>query len=53
MLKQYAHTELVQNSKGQLVPTKEALSSQRREGESELDFYERRYQERVNYDFLI
>ena len=47
-LRQYATSDLVQNAKsGKLEPSKEALSAERRVGETELDYYERRYKERV------
>jgi hypothetical protein len=46
-LRQFAHADQVRNAKGQLEPSKEAKSQQRQQGESELDYYERRYQERV------
>jgi hypothetical protein len=46
-LRQFAQNDLFRNSKGQLELTNEAKSAERRPGESELDYYERRYQERV------
>lgn len=47
-LRQFAHSDAARNSQGQLEPSKEALAAMRKPGESELDYYERRYQERVS-----
>jgi len=47
-LKQYAHADMVRNSRGELVQSSEAKSAERRPGESELDYFDRRYKERVN-----
>ena len=46
-LRQFAHNDLTKNSRGELELSKEAKSAERRHGESELDYYERRYKERV------
>ncbi len=46
-LRQIAHNDMARNQRGELEPTPEAQSAMRRPGESELDYYERRYQERV------
>lgn len=46
-IKQYAQHDLVRNSKGELVQSNEAKSAERRQGESELDYFERRYKERM------
>ncbi len=47
-LKQYAHAEMARNPRtGELEQSKEAKSAERRSDESELDYYERRYKERV------
>jgi hypothetical protein len=56
-----AHASLDPNSKFSLYAKNfifffkgaEAQSQLRRQGESELDYYERRYQERVNHLFLF
>jgi len=47
-LKQYAHADMVRNSRGELVQSSEAKSAERRPGESELDYFDRQYKERVN-----
>ena len=46
-IKQFAQHDLARNSKGELEQSKEAKSAERREGESELDYFDRRYKERV------
>ena len=38
---------MIKNSKGQMELSKETKSIERRNGESEMDYYERRYKERV------
>jgi len=48
-LRQYANTDLNRNSSGQLLDK----SAERRSNESELDYYERRYKERVIYNKII
>ena len=47
-LRQHAHSDLIRNRDGLLEASPEARSQARQPGESELDFYERRYQERVS-----
>ncbi len=39
---------MTRNSRGELVQSLEAKSAERRPGESELDYFDRRYKERVN-----
>jgi hypothetical protein len=51
-LRQFAQNDLVKNARGELELSKEAKSAERRPGESEMDYYERRYKERV-YESLI
>lgn len=46
-LKQYAHADMVKNSRGEYVQSKEAQSAERRPGEDEMDYYDRRYKERM------
>ncbi len=48
MLRQFAHSDMARNSRGELELTDEARSAMRRPNESEMDYYERRYQERVS-----
>ena len=47
MARQFAYTDSQVGPNGELMLSKEAKSQQRRPDESELDYYERRYQERV------
>lgn len=47
-LRQFAYLDSKVGPNGELVLSDEAKSQQRKPGESEMDFYERRYQERVN-----
>lgn len=52
-LKQIAHAEMVRNPRtGELEQSQEAKSAERRPGESELDYYDRRYKERVCEHFF-
>ena len=47
-LRQHATNDFVRNPRtGQLEQSKEAKAAERRPDESELDYYERRYKERV------
>jgi hypothetical protein len=47
VLRQFAYADSTIGQNGDLVLSAEAQSQQRRAGESELDYYERRYKERV------
>ncbi len=51
-LRQFAYADSKVGPDGALALSEEAKSQQRKPGESELDYYERRYQERVSYKFL-
>jgi hypothetical protein len=53
MLRQFAHTDMAKNSRGELELTDEARFAMRRPDESEMDYYERRYKERVSTLHLI
>ena len=52
-LRQFAHADLQRNAQGQLEATTEAKSAMRRPDESEMDYYDRRYKERVCDSFYF
>jgi hypothetical protein len=53
-LRQFATNDMVRNPRtGQMELTKEAKAAERRPDESELDYYERRYKERVKLNKLL